>query len=368
MDLTVDFCGIRLRSPLLVSAGPLTRDADAIKGLAAVRGVGGVCMKTVYRESADTPRPCFVRSPGGLLNFDWSAPGLSKAVEELERLRDVQIPTIVSIYDSDPGYVAEMAAALEAHGAAAVEFPAGEGDLSAVRAVLRAIKHSSTMPVVIKGGPFFATDPGRWAREVEDSGADAIAAINSVGPGLLIDYRTGRPLLGNRYGHGYLTGPLLKPLALRAVAEMAKAVHIPILGGGGISTGVDALEMIMAGARCVFVHSVVVTKGQQVITKIVDEMEKLLQEKGCEALGDVRGVALQYLVDEVNMDGSAPTVKGDRCNGCGACVRSCVYGALRLEGKRLSVDSSCCFRCGLCESVCPTSAIELGLPWRREEE
>ena len=130
-------------------------------------------------------------------------------------------------------------------------------------------------------------DIGRIAAAVVEAGADAITAINTM-PGMVIDAEAGRPVLSNRVGG--LSGPALKPIALRCVAAVAQAVDVPILGTGGVSTGRDAAEMLMAGATAVGVGTAVWYRGAGALGKIAEELAAFMRDQGYVSLDELRGL------------------------------------------------------------------------------
>ena len=127
-------------------------------------------------------------------------------------------------------------------------------------AAIRAAKDALDVPVFVKLSPL-GREMGRAATLAQAAGADAIVAINSFGPCLSIDIETGLPRMGGADGYGWLSGPALKPLALRCVHDVARAVDIPVIGCGGVSRGTDAIEMIMAGASAVQVCTAAILRG-----------------------------------------------------------------------------------------------------------
>jgi dihydroorotate dehydrogenase (NAD+) catalytic subunit len=125
---------------------------------------------------------------------------------------------------------------------------------------------------------------------VVEAGADAITAINTM-PGMLIDAQAGQPVLANRVGG--LSGWSLKPVALRCVAEIRQAVDVPIIGTGGVASGLDAAEMIMVGADAVGVGTAVWQRGPQVFTLICDELREFMEQAGYSDLRSMKGAALR---------------------------------------------------------------------------
>jgi len=140
--------------------------------------------------------------------------------------------------------------------------------------VVSAVKKVINVPLIVKLTPQ-ALDIGEVARACADAGADAICAINTVGPGMVIDIESKMPVLA--FKKGGLSGPMIKPVAIRCVFDIYKAVNIPIIGLGGITTGKDAIEIIMAGARLVGIGSAVRYRGIGVFQKIALEMETWLK-------------------------------------------------------------------------------------------
>jgi dihydroorotate dehydrogenase (NAD+) catalytic subunit len=160
-------------------------------------------------------------------------------------------------------------------------------DLDSAAAVTRAVKRATHLPVIVKLSPN-VTDIAAIARAVEDAGADAIAAINTV-DGMVIDVESGQPILANRVGG--LSGPAIKPIAVRCVYEISQAVRIPVIGVGGVTTGLDAVEMIMAGATAVGVGSAVYYRGVNAFGEIAQEMTSFMVEHSYKTLADFRGMA-----------------------------------------------------------------------------
>ena len=129
----------------------------------------------------------------------------------------------------------------------------------------------------------------RMAKVCEDQGADAITAINTVGPGMLIDLNARRPVLSNKVGG--VSGPCILPIAVRAVWEIYRSVKIPIIGTGGVSCAADALQMVLAGASAVGIGSALAFDGLEKIASIHQGIEDYLSQKGLESLEAIRGAA-----------------------------------------------------------------------------
>ncbi len=151
--------------------------------------------------------------------------------------------------------------------------------------VTRRVKAATAVPCVVKLAPN-VPDIARIAAAVEEAGADAITAVNTM-PGMIVDAESGRPVLANLSGG--VSGPALKPIALRCVHDVAGAVHIPIIGTGGVLSGEDAVEMISAGATCVGIGSAVVYRGENAFALILGELRSWLADRGHADLAAIRG-------------------------------------------------------------------------------
>jgi dihydroorotate dehydrogenase (NAD+) catalytic subunit len=160
-------------------------------------------------------------------------------------------------------------------------------DPDSAAAVTRAVKGATYLPVVVKLSPN-VTDIATIAQAVEAAGADAIAAINTVA-GMVIDVDCGQPILANRVGG--LSGPAIRPIAVRCVYQIYQAVDIPIIGLGGVVDGRNAVEMIMAGATAVGVGSAVYYRGVDAFGEMAQEIASFMVEYGHKTLADFRGMA-----------------------------------------------------------------------------
>jgi dihydroorotate dehydrogenase (NAD+) catalytic subunit len=162
-------------------------------------------------------------------------------------------------------------------------------DAAVAAEVTTAVKEAvqGRVPILVKLSPN-VNDIAAIARAVELAGADGISAINTL-TGMIIDVEARRPVLANRMGG--VSGPAIRPLAVRCVYEIFRAVAIPIVGMGGVSSGRDAIEMIMAGATAVGIGSAVYQDGPEVFRHIKHEMAALMVELGYESVAEMRGAA-----------------------------------------------------------------------------
>lgn len=307
-NLTVELLGRSLPTPLVLASGIWGTTVSLL-----VRAARAGCGAVTAKSCGPVPRAGHV-NPSCL---DWghgliNAIGLANPGAEAEatllaqaraQLEPLGVPLIASIFAGTPQEFAQVAATvaqaqpdfLEVNISCpnvASEFGepfAGSPDSAAevTDQVKRAVAKQE-IPVIVKLAPNVPS-VARIARAVVEAGADAICAINTM-PGLVLDVESGQPILANRSGG--LSGPALKPIALKCVYDVRKACpEVPIIGTGGVTTGTDALEMLMAGATAVGVGSAIYYRGPDAISQIRDEMAAWLAAHDIEDVNQVRGWA-----------------------------------------------------------------------------
>jgi dihydroorotate dehydrogenase (subfamily 1) family protein len=355
-NLSVEIAGIRFPNPIMPAAGPPVRDGRAMLRCAA-GGAGGLVSKTISTRAATPPTPNIAEIPHGLVNTElWSELPPEQWIDrEYAVARGTGLPLIVSLgYSADD--IAWLAPRVRPF-ADAVELSThyiGE-DAEPMVAAIRAAKAALDVPVFVKLSPL-GREMVRAAEEAEAAGADGIVAINSFGPVLAIDPDTRQPYLGGSDGYGWLSGPALKPLALRCVRDIARAVRIPVIGVGGVSHGIDAIEMLMVGASAVQVCTAAILHGPAVFGKIAHELDSWLDEHGYAAVTELRGLAAGGM--SAAWSAGMPVVSEGPCNGCELCAMSCPYDAISILDKLAVIDLEACARCGLCVTSCRRGAIE----------
>jgi dihydroorotate dehydrogenase (NAD+) catalytic subunit len=293
LDLTVDLGrGLRLRSPVLVASGTFGYGFDAPQVDRAALGAIVTKGTTLRPREGNAPNR-IAETPSGMLNaIGLQNPGVDHVARVYAPLwASWDAPVIVNVAgDSVDEYVAVARRLDGVPGIAGLELniscpnvanglqfgvdPALAAELtSAVRAVTR-------LPLWVKLTPN-VTDIVAVARAVEDAGADAVSAINTY-IGMAIDVRRRRPVLSR--GSGGVSGPAIKPLALHAVWQVAEAVGIPVIGIGGITTAVDALEFLLAGAAAVQLGTINYVRPEAT-REVHDGIADYLQEHGFQDLG-----------------------------------------------------------------------------------
>lgn len=357
-NLRVNICGIEFANPVMPAAGPGVKDG-ALCVAAANGGAGGIVTKTISVEPAEVPRPCMYDTKSGFLNSElWSElPKEQWLDKEYKLAREAGVPLIISL-----GYTAEQIkqlAPLVKPYADALELSTHYvgTDVSPIVDALKAAKSAVDVPVFMKMSPH--TDIQRIALAVEEAGADGLVMINSFGPVLSIDVETGLPLMGSKTGYGWLSGPAIKPLALRCIYEASQVVKITIFGVGGISSGRDAAEMFMAGASAVQVCTAGIIKGPNVYGKIAAELDEFLDSHGYNDVNELKGLTHRKMQERVfRTHAVAPVVDNNKCTLCGICANSCPYQAIS-QTDQLVINPQKCFGCALCVSRCPKKALKL---------
>jgi dihydroorotate dehydrogenase (NAD+) catalytic subunit len=260
MDLSVTLGRLHLKNPILVASGTFGY-AREMEGVVDFACLGAIIPKTVTRRPrAGNPPPRTVETPSGMLN----AIGLDNdgidhfRKHHLPYLRTLPTAIIANIAGEDEGDFVEMAEMLGGEvGLAAIELnlscPNVSGGLDfatdpgLTRRVVAGVRRVCPLPILAKLTPN-VTDITGIARAAIDGGADAVSLVNTF-VGMAVDWRRRRPVLGNVTGG--LSGPAIKPLALRAVWQVARRVGAPVVGIGGISTLDDVMEFLVAGATAV---------------------------------------------------------------------------------------------------------------------
>ncbi|MBN2322118.1 MAG: 4Fe-4S binding protein [Spirochaetes bacterium] len=385
MSLEFDFKGIRLKNPVIVTAGEHGRDGKTIREVAA-SGVGAITTKTITNIPLPDPLPCYAKIDNGFLNVVLSAvhPAEQWFDTDMAEAKKGGVPVIANFAGSSPSESAELAKKCEDAGADMIELPTHcphlaeniEAQIPEIKLpppeiydpkpfyeTVKAVRKSTSLPLIGKLSAIFHLNTKNWVKAGVDAGLDAIEVADTLGPVMLIDIATGQPKLGGPRGFGGLSGGALKPLTLRMVFEIAQDFDITIIGSGGISTYKDAVEYIMAGASMVGVCTVGHLKGIGAYTKLIKDLERYFDENDT-TLEEIRGLALKK-VEQRKKKGLAaitkplpPEITAERCNACGICERSCIYGAITVDDV-VHVDSGSCYGCGLCADVCPKHALEM---------
>jgi dihydroorotate dehydrogenase (NAD+) catalytic subunit len=301
MNLSVQIGKLRMQNPVTVASGTFGYGAEYAP-LIDLNQLGAVTVKGIRLEPVrgnPTPRTAEVTS--GMLNaIGLQGPGVDGFIEKYwPFLKELRVPTIINIWGTTVEEYAEVARQFDAlGGVGALELNVScpnikEGgaqfgtDCKLLAQVVAACRQATTLPLITKMSPN-VPNIAPLAKAAEDAGSDALAVTNSF-PAMAIDIQTRKPKLANITGG--LTGPAIKPIAIKLVWEAAKAVKIPIIGMGGIQNADDAIEFLMAGATAVAVGTANFYEPQtplQVIAGIREFMERKKISDVREITGSIR--------------------------------------------------------------------------------
>ena len=295
--LRTEFCGIPMKTPILTASGTFGFGEEFADFLELSR-LGAVVVKgttLLPRRGNDGVR--ITETPSGMLNcIGLENPGVEVFLKEtLPRLSSYHMNVIVNISGSSPEDYGKLAELLDVEGVAAIELNIScpnvkDGGIvfgtvpRAAAEVTRIAKQHTGKPVIVKLSPN-VTDIVEMALAVEEAGADSISLINTL-MGMAIDIRRREPVLGNITGG--LSGPCIKPVALRMVWQVASKVKVPVIGMGGISTPEDAIEFLIAGASLISVGTANFS-DPAVTVKIAKGLEKYMMEQGLDSLSELVG-------------------------------------------------------------------------------
>ncbi|WLD95095.1 dihydroorotate dehydrogenase [Alkalihalobacillus sp. AL-G] len=287
--LSVNLPGLTMKNPIMPASGCFGFGREFSK-LYDLSELGAIAIKATTEETRfGNPTPRVAETPGGMLNaIGLQNPGLEKVLsEELPFLEAYDVPILANIAGTKmEDYVNVAREVSKAPNVTALELNIScpnvkEGgitfgtDPEVAAALTKAVKEVSEVPVYVKLSPN-VSDIGTIAKAVEQAGADGLSMINTL-LGMRIDLKTGRPVLANRAGG--LSGPAIKPVAIRMIYEVSQQVSIPIIGMGGITSADDVIEFFLAGASAVavgtanFVNPFICPEMNDELAEKVDEMK-----------------------------------------------------------------------------------------------
>ena len=302
MNLSVEIAGLRLKNPLLAASGTFGYGVE-YEGILDLSRLGGLVSKGLYLEPRDgCPTPRIVETPSGLLNaIGLQGVGVRGFVMDvLPRLARYDTVVLVNICGDTVEEYAEVARILDgAPGVRGLEINiscpnvkkggmAFGGDPVMTHEVVAAVRKATRLPVIPKLSPNVG-DIAVFARAAEEAGADALSCINTL-LGLVVDVEARKPRLA--FGTGGLSGPAIRPVAVRMAWQAARAVKVPVIGIGGITSARDALEFLIAGCRAVQIGTAnFVDPG--LYDRMLEELAEYLERHGLADVNQVVGT-IQY--------------------------------------------------------------------------
>jgi len=302
LDLTVNLGGIKMNNPVAVASGTFGYGREYEEYI-DIAGIGAVIVKgTTLEPRFGNAPPRIIETAAGMLNaIGLENPGIEVFVNEyLPYLYAKKVTVIANLAGNTIAEYAGIAARLEGcPGIAGIELNIScpnvkQGGLQfgtdpiMVKNVVQAVKAETSLPVMPKLSPN-VTDIVEIARAAQEGGADALSMINTL-MGMAIDVKTRRPVLANVFGG--LSGPAIKPVALRMIYQVRREIDLPILGGGGIMNATDALEFIMAGSTAVSVGTGNFV-NPQLADDIVSGLKTFMLQNKVQKLSDIAGAAIQ---------------------------------------------------------------------------
>lgn len=300
VDMAVDLGGLKLKNPVLTASGTFGYGLEFQK-FYDIQSLGGIVVKgTTLKPRAGNPAPRVVETAAGMLNsVGLENPGVDYVIEEImPKLAPLDVAVIVNIsgntveeygllaekLDPVPG-VAGLEVNISCPNVKAGGLAFGTCPVQAAQ-VVKAVRQATRLPVIAKLSPN-VTDVVAIAQSVEEAGADAVSLINTL-LGMAIDIEQKKPVLANTFGG--LSGPAIKPVALRMVWQVSQQVHIPVIGMGGIMSVEDALEFFMAGASAVAIGAGNFVNPYLAL-EIVEGLESYCRRQGVANIRELTGLA-----------------------------------------------------------------------------
>ncbi len=301
--LTVNFAGLKLANPTVLASGILGYSGDSL-GRVAKAGAGAVVTKSVGIEARPGyPNPTVVQVEAGLINaMGLPNPGINDFAEEISYAKTLlKVPLIVSVFGYSPEEYATVAEKAVKAGADAVELNVscphvkdtgheiGQHEKT-LEEVVEKVKETVKCSVIVKLSPN-VTDIVEIAKIAVRAGADALTAVNTM-KAVAIDVDAQMPILSNVKGG--LSGPAIKPIALRCVYDIFEAdLKVPIFGCGGITTWRDAVEFLLAGASAVQIGTGVSLEDISIFENVNKGVQSYLQRKGYRSVNEIVGLSHQ---------------------------------------------------------------------------
>jgi dihydroorotate dehydrogenase (NAD+) catalytic subunit len=296
-DLSIEFAGIKLKNPVFTASGTFGYGYE-LADLIPLEKLGAIITKTItLKPRSGNAQPRIAEVASGMLNtIGLQNIGVKAFVEEpLDNLHKTGVPVIVSVAGASIDEYVETVKILSVQsGISAIELNLSCPnlkkkivchDLPLLYEVVKNVKKVSNIPVIAKLSPL-VTDISELALTAKNAGADGVTLANTY-PAMAIDVKTFKPKLSTIKGG--MSGPCIKPMSVRCVYDAYQNIEMPIIGCGGIMTGEDAVEFMLAGATAISVGSASLLSPENLI-KIIDGIEDILKEKKIKSVKEIIGV------------------------------------------------------------------------------
>ncbi len=381
VDLSVTYAGVKFGNPLVLASATPGWNGEHLS-MAAQAGAGGVVPKTIgpLVDWAAHPRCGRLalikvgRRPIGMVNLElfttmsreqWIDTELAEAhrsgarvIGSILAMPNPEDTAVLAQQVQETGFVdlfeINVSCPMPASG---VGMHIGRDPILTARQV-EAVKKVATIPVAVKLTPNIS-DMVPVALAAQEAGADGLTISNSVRAFAGVDIDTGRPILPAMGGY---TGPAIKPIVERHLAEVAGRVKLPISAVGGVMDWRDIAEYTMLGATTIQCCTAVMWGGYDRLSEMLRDLERFMTEKRLSTLDELRGISLPYITTTEEYAKEPPkfgVVDPSRCNLCRACEKHCFYSAMHFTADAVEIDASRCDGCGLCVLFCPTQALTL---------
>lgn len=362
MSLSINFLGLNLKNPIIVAAGPWSRDAESIqKSINA--GAAAVVTETITLETGVNIRPRLYKNNGHLFNIMlYSSLVLEQWELEFEQIDKKDSFLICSIWGSSPSELSYIASKVERMGADAIEisisapigtksekltyYPVNIGEF--VKAVVDAVD----IPVMVKLS-YNTSLYSDVIKSIENAGALAISAIDSLKGLQGVDIERQQSIMPT-YG-GY-TGEHIRPISLATTATLAQFTKCQLSGIGGIFNFENVLEYIMLGSSTVQMASAILLEGYDIISQTINDLEKWIESSSFSDIHSLKGSALKSLTpyEDIPVRKLIAQVKASCTSiNCSKCYSTCIYNAIVIENNNPKIIEDLCTGCGLCTQICP---------------
>ena len=385
--LEIDFAGIKFKNPFMLSSAPPTTNGEMIER-AFEEGWGGAVIKTMAYDLSQTqnvnPRMHSIKRDGvihGFANFELGSPRLIETwLEDIRRIKKNYPDNVLlaSLLHTE-GLIKEQWTAVAknctdagvdgfelnfscSHGMA--ESGGGAtigGSDELIKKVVGWVREATELPIMTKIPAMVSDLPGK-AAAAKDSGASAVSTINTLNCISDIDIYSFVPYpnVGGKSAYCGVSGPIIKPIGLRCVAQIASAVEMPISASGGVSNWEDAVQYILVGATTIQVCSAVMQYGYRIINDLKQGLTDYMERMNFRSINEFRGLALRNITKHNNLSRDYKVVSSvdkEKCVGCGICFVACRdngYQAIEMAADRIpTISATKCDGCGLCIQVCP---------------